>query len=311
MKKRSDFDKLIDMFLYVLPKYLKNIDNDRYEKENIGEEALIRILDKIDFKELTKELIKEDKEANSNKTSRNVNKQEDEQSVKKSYHDDRTEKEHSNKNQVSEDKKDSKEDIDKVTRKIDQGKESRADEKKKEVERKGSDNQESDKQVLDNKKYEVKVLKEDCSTCFNGLKDALKKLIGERITLSLEGCLGGIIDDAILLAVENSIVKLKTREKTIVLIPINEIVSVKSEEISSMKFNVDSKTLEGICNKSMDLSRYFNLNVGKTISLRTKGEGEFKYISRKKITGSWTGVVVLEGNMLISICKVLLIEETD
>lgn len=389
----------MNMFLYAFPKYLRNIDNgtdDRYDKygeEAVREEALFRILDKIDFKELAKELNKEDKKVNVAKGKEEEvkkthseskkelkekdNKDEEKKDVKKDPHrgssekkpseKDRDsenkkelkekqdkdkgskkdshkgsdEKKHNEKSKDSEDKKELKGEEDKNKEKKGIKKDSYRDSHKKEHSRKSKINEERDqigkephkqnnndensREVRDKykenkkpdmgnrdeKKSEDKVTKENCDICLDEFRNILKKLVGERVTLCLEGCLGGIINDAVLLAVEEGIMKLKTKEKTIILVPINELVSVKSEELTSIKFNSGFKEVNSLCSKSMDLNKYFNRNVGKVLSLRTKGEGEFKYISRKKLTVSGKGFIILEGNMLISICKILLVEELE
>lgn len=145
------------------------------------------------------------------------------------------------------------------------------------------------------------------NNCIGGMEKILKELIEEKVDISIADSTMFLLNAVTVLSVEGTIVKLKTTVNTTIVIPIQEIVAIRSNLIYGISFK-NNCNLE-VCKEGESLRRYFASIIGKKVSIQTKGEGEFKYINSRIVTGTGKGIVIIEGTIAISLSKINLIEE--
>jgi hypothetical protein len=150
-----------------------------------------------------------------------------------------------------------------------------------------------------------------CFGCINEMKNILAKLINKLVTISISDSERGVINNASIIEVGEAIVKVKTERNTLIVLSINEIVGIKSSILNTMDIlKQSSDSLDkGFCAIAKEYREYFNYNIGRRILMQTKGSGEFRYINNKPITSVGNGFVFIDNNMIISTCKINLIEE--
>lgn len=295
-RSNNDMDKMMDLFLYMIPKYLyrisENTNNIELKKriplEKDKSESAFNEINKKEIKELidmTNSLGKgnESKENKKNIASNQSKSQDNEKKETK-------EEDTSIKHHISKKTNRNKEKSDDNVELFNQSSEEQKNKEKKNV------------NIIDNEK---------CNICINAMVDILKNLIGEKVDISITDSTMFLLNSATVLGIQDTIVKLRTLRNTIVLIPIQEIVGIRSNSLYGINFD-DSYNLnmyEKSCEREKSLREYFASRIGKRIFLQTKGDEDFKYINNRIITGTGRGIVIIEGTMMISLCKIILVEE--
>jgi hypothetical protein len=148
---------------------------------------------------------------------------------------------------------------------------------------------------------------EICNNCTGGIEKILKELIKEKVDIAVTDSTMFLLNAVTILSVEEAIVKLKTTANTTIIIPIQEIVAIRSDLIYGISFQNNCEF--EACRGEESLRRYFVSIIGRKVSIQTKGEGEFKYINSRIVTGTGKGIVIIEGTIAISLSKIILIEE--
>lgn len=322
MRSYNEFDKLMDMILYVFPKYLVKLNDERDKVENFRENKLLEeFIEKVDFKELREYLKNKDRYAVNEKKEDKVHlldKHED-----KDREQSKLEKEKKNRDKVrlsdkhkDKDREQSKfgkeeKDRDKV-RLSDKYKDKDREQSKLGKEDKNRDKVQLSDSYKDTDKEQSKSLEKKTCTCYNDeLNYIFQNLVHKKINICIEDSISGIISNAVVLSAEDSIIKLKTKDKNIMLIPMQQIVGVRSDEIVQVNFTDNFNLNTCHCHEYQGLSKYLRSCIGKNVIIRTKGDGEFKYTSKKKITSVGRSFVFLDNNMIIFFCKIVLVEKPN
>lgn len=289
-RPRDDMDKIVDLLLYIFPKYLDRISDQRNSRVVIKENSIKNSREEA--------ILKENKSKNDNKENKSEHKKND--ALIKSKEDKSICKGEDNvvngKARGSSKDKEVNPNTDKDTDKgIDKNIE-------KEIGRAESKIDKSNI-ILDN---DIKK-SETYNSCVDGIEKILKELIGEKVDISITDSTMFLLNSVIILSVEESIVKLRTVLNTTIIVPIQEIVAIRCDLIYGINFE-DNCDLD-VYQKDDGLRRYFATVIGKKVFIQTKGEGEFKYINNRIITGTAKGIVIVEGTIAISLSKINLVEE--
>ena len=142
-------------------------------------------------------------------------------------------------------------------------------------------------------------------------KKILKVLINRKINIAISDPIRSIICNVIILEVSSDTVKLKTEANTIIVLCIKEIVAIQCDKkdyvtfVKNVYFNKKEYYGEG------ELQSYLYTIIGKRVFIQTKGNADFRHINCKKITAVGEGFVVIEDSIIISICKIILVEEVE
>ncbi|WML35061.1 hypothetical protein [Clostridium sp. OS1-26] len=142
-------------------------------------------------------------------------------------------------------------------------------------------------------------------------KEILKLLINKRINIVISDPIRSIIYNVIILEVSSDIVKLKTEVNTIIILCIKEIVAIQCDEkdyiafVKNVYFNKKEHYDGG------ELQNYLYTIIGKRVFIQTKGNADFRHINCKKITAVGEGFVVIEDSIIISLYKIILVEEVE
>lgn len=301
-RPKDDMDKIIDLLLYIFPKYLDRISDQRNNRFVTKKKNTPNRCEKV--------LLKENKFKDDNKENKSEYKKND--ALIKSKEDKSTckggDKMINDKARGSgNDKDDDKEIEQNIDKNTDKGIDKDIDKNiDKDIEKEiGSAENKIGKSniIVDNdiKKSEV------YNSCVYGIEKILKELIGEKVDISITDSTMFLLNSVIVLSVEETIVKLKTVINTTIVVPIQEIVAIRCDLIYGINFE-DNCNLD-VREKDDGLRKYFSTIIGKKVFIQTKGEGEFKYINNRIITGTAKGIVILEGTIAISLSKISLVEE--
>lgn len=286
----NDMEKLMDLFLYLFPKYLERLSDQQKNREVMKMQSFKEVKNKTTLREADKKNKKDfiSKEQ-ALRNNQNLGEREKDKTSKQA-------------NGEEEEKKHSKQEM-KNKDQLKDGDCKIEDKSKVALEKKITTESKADENITTENKC--------CDYCTNDMGKILRKLIGEKVDICTTGSSVFLLNSATIVSVEDSIVKLKTIRNTKVVIPIHEIVGIRSDSIYSIKFNSypNSDGCEKFCIREQSLRKYFGSIIGKRVFLQTKGGGEFKYINNRIITGVGRGVVLIEGTVAISLCKIILIEE--
>ena len=276
-KSNNDMDKIMDLFLYIFPKYLDKINEHKNDRDIVRKVSMKKVVNKPTLKEPK---IKEN--------NHNVHKDE---SLKSDH-------------KLEENEKDNNE--------VHKDEPLKNDHKLEEIEKdnltKSNDTKSTSKGDVEMTDKESNMFKNEVyNICVDGMEKILKVLIGEKVDISITDSTMFLLNSVIILSVKDTIVKVKTTVNTTIIIPIQEIVAIRCNSIYGISFE-DDCDLEA-CKREESLRRYFTSIIGKKIFLQTKGQDEFKYINNRIITGTGRGVVIIEGAIAISLSKIILIQE--
>lgn len=142
-------------------------------------------------------------------------------------------------------------------------------------------------------------------------KKVLKVLINRKINIAISDPIRSIIYNVIILEVSSETVKLKTEANTIIVLCIKEIVAIQCDEKDYAAFvkNVYFSKKEN--HGGGELQNYLYTMIGKRVFIQTKGNADFRHINCKKITAVGEGFAVIEDSIIISLCKVILVEAVE
>lgn len=178
--------------------------------------------------------------------------------------------------------------------------------------KKSSDFNLSNNEKISDKEADDKFIKE--SYIYNDelqFKKVLKVLINRKINIAISDPIRSIICNVIILEVSIDTVKLKTEANTIIVLCIKEIVAIQCDEkdyvtfVKNVYFNKKEHYDGG------ELHSYLYTIIGKRVFIQTKGNADFRHINCKKITAVGEGFVVIEDSIIISLCKIILVEELE
>lgn len=142
-------------------------------------------------------------------------------------------------------------------------------------------------------------------------KKVLKILINKKINIAISDPIRSIIYNVIILEVSSETVKLKTEANTIIVLCIKEIVAIQCDKKDYVTFvkNVYFNKKEN--HGGGELQSYLYTIIGKRVFIQTKGNADFRHINCKKITAVGEGFVVIEDSIIISLYKIILVEEVE
>ena len=75
----------------------------------------------------------------------------------------------------------------------------------------------------------------------------------------------------------------------------------------SESFTEDDMT--NCCPLEKSFQNYFSELVGKRVSMQTQGQGKFRYLSDRVVTGTGKGFVIVEDKTVILFCKIVFVKE--
>lgn len=295
-RSTNNTDQLVDLLFYVLPRYIDEYNSQNRskrhhrkreglrdeEREGLGDEVKEEIFKRIKslaFNDDKHNVKSEHKEGNSKKVQDNhqLHKNNTDRSIIEEKH---TEDGNHKCNKFDEDKKNS--------------------------DLKLSTNE----KILEKETYDKSVKESYIYNDELDFKKVLKVLVNKKINIAISDPIRSIIYNVIILEISSDIVKLKTETNTVIVLCIKEIVAIQCDEKDYVNFikNVCFNKKEGC---SEGLQRYFYSVIGKKVFIQTKGTEEFRYINCKKVTAVGEGFVVIEDSIIISIRKIVLVEEID
>jgi len=311
-KSNSDMDKIFDLFLYLFPKYLDKIYDQKNNRDTEKWTSIKKTVEKDAFKG---DKIKNSNEHhNNNKDVHNSHKdhnsnidRKEESKIKPEKNDDKLKVDKEENSVKSNNNKSVSEGGDKMTdtaHTTDTAKEGT-------IVTDTIDTTDTAKEgtIITNTTDErIDMSKNDlCNICVDGIEKILKELVGEKVDISITDSTMFLLNAVTILSVTDNILRLKTAKNTTIIIPIQEIVAIRCNLIYGISFEDDCDS--DTCEREESLRRYFASIIGKKVSLQTKGEGEFKYINNRIITSTGKGIVIIEGTIAISLSKITLIEE--
>ncbi|MHC6179649.1 hypothetical protein ACYUJ6_07275 [Clostridium sp. JNZ X4-2] len=306
-RSRNDMDDLIQLALYMMPKYMKKVNryNKRqaggshhhgkhYEDENIYDKDLINFIEKNILriggkgeeksKKEGKEVIGGKKDIGKNPFHQEINKMAQEQ-IKK-INGQGSEKENNKK--VSQEKHD----------KLKENNEKQNSKDINKIEHVDSKN--SNRLILKNK---------CCSGCNREIKNLLNEFSHEKLDICVEGDESGALEQVNLVSSDERMARFKNKEEEIIAIPIKNIIGMQLPvPIAIGKY---SKKDDSSCYCSFEKSMrdYFNRLIGKRVDIQTSGHGKFKCLYNKIINEVGRGFVIIENNVMITFCKIVIIRE--
>lgn len=153
-------------------------------------------------------------------------------------------------------------------------------------------------------------LKNKCfSGCNREIKNLLNEFSHEKLDICVEGDESGVLEQVNLISSDERMARFKNKEEEIIVIPIKNIIGMQLPvPISIGKY---SKKDDSSCCCSFEKSMrdYFNTLIGKRVDIQTSGQGKFKWLYNKIITGVGKGFIIIENNVIITFCKIVIIRE--
>lgn len=321
-RSNNDMDKLFDLFLYLFPKYLNKISdprNNRYTEKRpyINKNSERDVLQEYKIEDINddghdnqdtgnNQYTNEKDENKDNSSSTNDNgkdsgKEDDSSSGK---HDSNIDSEVASKGEAV--KSDNELEINEENLKENKGVS------------KGGEGMPDAVNAIDTAKEDIVISEvtdettdtdknESYNICVDGIEKILIELVGEKVDICITNSTMFLLNAVTILNAEDDIIKLRTSLNTIIVVPIAEIVAIRCNLIYGINF--ENNCNFEVCKKEEGLRRYFASIIGKKVSIQTKGEGEFKYISNRIVTGTGKGIVIVEGTIAISLSKITLVEE--
>lgn len=142
-----------------------------------------------------------------------------------------------------------------------------------------------------------------------GIRSVLKKLIDKKVTFYIADSIKDLINNATIMRIENNIIELRTEENKTIILAIDEIVAIKSTELSTITYSNEERIVDNNNRDREDEFRlYFDSIIGKRISIQTKGSKELRYMNNKVITATGSDFIVIENNIILLIDKIILVE---
>lgn len=338
----NNIDDLMQLALYMIPKYMKRIDRynrrhykdlghdkEYYEEQYMDNKELIKFIEKNIFKEEGILTGKKDRDKAKKieekkpegmlegsivkKVKDKVEKKLDDLGKEESDFTDSDKKKEIQDKKTFEDSN-KKEEENKEQISVENGKENN-DEKQKNDESKASDENEAPgkedkKQVIKPKKrYNILSGRKGCIACNRSISNLMNKLIGEKLDLCVKDDKMSILNEVSLIYSDEVLVKLTNELEEKITIPMKNVVGLQSDKISSLDKSLKQVSKEQFCKFEESMENYLNSVIGKKVVIQTSGQGKFAYIYNKTITEVGMGFVIVEDNMMITFSSIVLIRE--
>ncbi|WP_333886592.1 hypothetical protein [Clostridium sp.] len=343
----NNIDDLMQLALYMIPKYMKRIDRynrrhykdlghdkEYYEEQYMDNKELIKFIEKNILKEegiLTgkKDRDKSIKTKNEKsedilesgiikKVKDKVEKKLDDFDKKESDSVDIGKKKEIQDKKISEDsdkkEEESKTQISKANGKVNNDEKQKADTDKADEDKVSDENEaigkEEKKQVIKPKKsYNVLSRSKVCVACNRSISNLMNKLIGEKLDLCVKEDKMSILNEVSLIYSDEVLIKLTNELEEKIIIPIKNVVGLQSNKISSLDKSLKEVSKDQCCKFEKSMENYFNDLVGKKVIIQTSGQGKFAYIYNKTVVEVGVGFVVIEDNMIVTFSSIVLIRE--
>ncbi|HBC97300.1 MAG TPA: hypothetical protein DC034_10975 [Clostridium sp.] len=289
-RSRNDADDLVQIALYMLPKYIKRIE--RYDKRYYGDshhhdgshryrdhdeyadlKDLIGFIEKNIINDRDKGNVQGKKTAGEN--SKNMNKGPITGEIQKKVW------EQIEKMDQDDEVQDNKNSID--TENVKQ-----------------EDLQGNDKLLPKNESFSV---------CGGEIKNLLNKFVDKKVDLSVEGVDSCNFEQLDLICADENLAEFKNVKGEIVLVPVKNIVGMILPEPVSISESFTEDDMTNCCPLEKSFQNYFSELVGKRVSMQTQGQGKFRYLSDRVVTGTGKGFVIVEDKTVILFCKIVFVKE--
>ncbi|MFC0904468.1 hypothetical protein ACFHWD_07175 [Clostridium sp. MT-14] len=163
---------------------------------------------------------------------------------------------------------------------------------------------------LDSKETREMPTKDVCfSACNEEIKNLLNRYVNKKFDICTDGDENCVFEQINLICADEELAKFKNGEGEIIVIPVRNIVGMNLPEPVYMEEHSkkDDMTYYPL---EKSLCHYFGAIIGKRVCIQTRGQGKFKYLSRKLITGTGKGFVIIENNIVILFSKIIFIRES-
>lgn len=309
-RSRDSIDDLMQLALYMMPKYMKRVN--RYNKRQGGdshhhgkhyEDKYVYDKDLINFIEKNILGIRDKGEERSKKEGKEIIGGKTEGIAKNPFHEEINKMAHEQIKKISE-----------------------GGDKKEEHKKRSPGEDKELKENDDNKKHDSKdinkiehadlkngnrlSLKNKCSSgCNREIKKLLNEFSHEKLDICIEGDESGVLEQVNFIFSDERLARFKNKEEEIIVIPIKNIIGMQLPV--PIAIGKCSKKDDSSCYCSFEKSMrdYFNGLIGKRVDIQTSGGGKFKYLYNKIITGVGKGFIIIENNIMITFCKIVIIKE--
>jgi len=289
LSKRNNADDLMQLALYMVPKYMKRIqkynkmyadsDNEReyYEQEYADNKEIFDFIQK-NIIEKNIDLLKsgsEDKTKNVIEKDKNVKE--------------------GNEKKEEKDKKEEKKD----------------DDKKESSKKHSSHRKEKNLKKLNGeiKKDGTIMFKNKCIlNCNSGVMDLLDKLGSEKLDLYVKNDTSDIFKQVNVVHSNGELARFNGGDSDIV-VPIKNIVGLYSTKLSSMEKLSEEDNYKISCPLEKTMREYFSSLKGKVVEICTKGEENFKHLKNKIVTNVGKGFVIVDNNTMVTFYNILFVKE--
>ncbi|AZV56333.1 hypothetical protein [Clostridium sp. AWRP] len=287
MSKRNNADDLMQLALYMLPKYMKRIqkynkmyadsDNEKeyYEQEYADNKEIFDFIQK-NIIEKNMDLLKSGSE---DKTKKIVDKT---------------------------DMKDKD-----VKKEKDKSEEKKEDNKKESSKKHSSHRKEKNLKKLNGeiKKDGTITFKNKCLlNCNSGVMGLLNKFGNEKLDLYVKNDTSDIFKQVNVVHSDGELVRFNGGDSDIV-VPIKNIVGLYSTKLSSMEKLSEEDNYKISCPLEKTMREYFSSLKGKVIELCTKGEESFKHLKNRTVTNVGKGFVIVDNNTMVTFYNILFVKE--
>ncbi len=308
MSRRNHTDDLMQLVLYMVPKYMKRIqkynkmynegsdyEKEYYEQEYADNKEIFDFIEK-NIIEKNKEILKSDSEDKTKKVT-----EKDKKVAEKDKKVAEKDKKTADKDKNVKEKKEEK----------DKSEEKKDDNKKEPPRKHSSHRKDKGLKKLDGKikKDSSIMFKNKCIlNCNSGVSDLLNKLASEKLDLYVKNDTSGIFKQVNVVHSDGELVRFNSGDSDIV-VPIKNIVGLYSTKLSSMEKLSEEDNYKISCPLEKTMREYFSSLEGKVIELCTKGEENFKYLKNKTVTNVGRGFVIVDNNTMVTFYNILFVKE--
>ncbi|ALU37764.1 hypothetical protein [Clostridium autoethanogenum] len=290
MSKRNNTDDLMQLALYMVPKYMKRIqkynkmfansDNEKeyYEQEYADNKEIFDFIQK-NIIEKNKDLLKSESEDKTKKIAEKTDTKDKDEKEKKEEKDKPEEKKEDNKKEAS---------------------------KKHSSHRKEKNLKKLNGEI---KKDGTIMFKNKCLlNCNSGVMDLLNKFGSEKLDLYVKNDTSDIFKHVNVVHSDGELVRFNDGDSDIV-VPIKNIVGLYSTKLSSMEKLLEEDNYKISCPLEKTMREYFSSLKGKAIEICTKGEESFKHLKNKTVTNVGKGFVIVDNNTMVTFYNILFVKE--
>jgi hypothetical protein len=148
------------------------------------------------------------------------------------------------------------------------------------------------------------------SACSEEIKNLLNRYVNKKFDICTDGDENCMFEQINLICSDENLAKCKNGEGETIVIPVRNIVGMNFPEPVYMEEHSKKDDMTYCCSLEKSLSDYFAALVGKRVCIQTRGQGKFKYLSKKMVTGTGKGFVIIENNIVILFSKIVFIRES-